>query len=482
MMPAAWFLGVLLLLTGSSRGSLGAQPKGAKAAPPTDRCLLIVETSKSMQRRSDGVLGAVRGLLMSGLNGQFREGGTLGVWTYNEDLYAGRFPLQTWSFAAQKDITQRTLAFLKSQKYQKEANFHKVAPLLSSVIKDSELITVILISTGDHEVRGTGFDDRINTAYRRWSSQQQEARMPFVTVLRARRGQIAGCTVNTPPWPVEMPRLPEETNQAAVVQAKLTEALRKPQTSSVPPLIVSGKKLQAEQASKPKPEPAAPKPTAPPTVAALAATNEAVAVMPPDKASPPPEPPKAEPAPALSTQPVPETSQKPVPEQAAVSAPKTSDVKGPETKMVEAPPAKLEVGSPLPAPKPKPESATVEQPKAPPVPEVKGQPAPIPPLTNAAAPAPVTVAPAAAPVVVAAEPTNAGAASLAPPRASRPAPPPQSGTATPTGSLLPKRTIWIGAALLAVVLFGVGVLLLRRARTAPQGSLITRSLEREKEP
>jgi LPS O-antigen subunit length determinant protein (WzzB/FepE family) len=58
----------------------------------------------------------------------------------------------------------------------------------------------------------------------------------------------------------------------------------------------------------------------------------------------------------------------------------------------------------------------------------------------------------------------------------------QSGTATPTGSLLPNRTIWIGAALLAVVVFGVGVLLLRRARTAPQSSLITRSLEREKEP
>src|ERR1019366_5404819 len=118
---------------------------------------------------------------------------------FNEELYTGRFPLQPWSSSAQKDITQRALTFLKGQKYEKQANFDKVAPTLSRVIKDSELITVILISSGDGRIRGTPFDDQLNEAYRQWHAQQQKARMPFVTVLRARRGQAIRCVVNTPP-------------------------------------------------------------------------------------------------------------------------------------------------------------------------------------------------------------------------------------------------------------------------------------------
>ena len=58
-----WLLAGLLFLGGMSASSLGAQPSAAKAPPASDRCLLVVEMSKAMQRRSDGVLTAVRGAL-----------------------------------------------------------------------------------------------------------------------------------------------------------------------------------------------------------------------------------------------------------------------------------------------------------------------------------------------------------------------------------------------------------------------------------
>src|SRR5208283_4941007 len=102
----------LLLLAGLTPCPVCAQLDAGKAAPPSHRCLLIVETSKSMLRRTNAVHRAVQELLASGLNGQLLAGDTLGVWTFNEDLYAGRFPLQTWSPQAQKDITLRTLTFL----------------------------------------------------------------------------------------------------------------------------------------------------------------------------------------------------------------------------------------------------------------------------------------------------------------------------------------------------------------------------------
>src|SRR5882724_1036018 len=69
----------------------------APAAPHSSRYLLIVETSRSMQRRTQGTLDAVRTLLASGMGGQMRRGDTLGVWTFNDQLYAGSFPLQTVS-------------------------------------------------------------------------------------------------------------------------------------------------------------------------------------------------------------------------------------------------------------------------------------------------------------------------------------------------------------------------------------------------
>ncbi len=457
-----WLLGVLLLLAGSSRGSLGAQPNAAKAAPASDRCLLIVETSKAMQRRSDAVLGAVRGLLMSGLNDQLRDGSTLGVWTYNEDLYAGRFPLQTWSSSAREDITQRTLSFLKRQKYEKQANFHKVAPALGGVIKDSELITVVLISSGDHEVRGTPFDDRINAAYRRWGDQQQKARMPFVTVFCARKGQIADYVVNTPPWPVEMPRLPPETNITEVVQAKLVEAVRKAQTSSVPPLIVSGKKPRPEQASTPKPEPPIAKPEAPPPVTAV--TNEPVAVKPPDKTSPPAELAKAEPAPVGPAKPAVEASPKPGPAPVEVPNPKAGEVKALEPKPVESTPAKSEAAPPPPAPKPAPEPSAVLP--------VNTQPVPATPVTNGAAPA-------AVPSLTGAQRATSSPATGAPAPSARPAPGAQTATATPASSLVRGRNMGVGVIVFVVV---VGLLLWRRSRAARGTSLITRSFERKNNP
>jgi hypothetical protein len=42
--------------------------------------------------------------------------------------------------------------------------------------------------------------------------------------------------------------------------------------------------------------------------------------------------------------------------------------------------------------------------------------------------------------------------------------------------------IWIAGVVLAGVMFGFALLLLRRSRATPHASLITRSLDREKRP
>src|SRR6266446_5457929 len=91
-----------IVLLALSFGQLWAQTNTAKPSARSNRFLLIVDTSRVMERRADATLRVVQGLLVSAMNGQFRRGDTFGIWTFNEELYAGRFPLQQWSAETQK--------------------------------------------------------------------------------------------------------------------------------------------------------------------------------------------------------------------------------------------------------------------------------------------------------------------------------------------------------------------------------------------
>jgi len=510
----------LLLLAGLAPRPVCAQPNAAKAAPPSHRCLLIVETSKSMQRRTNAVRGAVQELLASGLNGQLQAGDTLGMWTFDEDLYAGRFPLQTWSPQAQKDITLRTLTFLGAQKYEKQASFDKVLPALGHVIRDSEFITVILITSGDDKIQGTPFDGGINEFYQRSRDQQKKKRMPFVTVLRAKNGHLAEYVVNTPPWPLRMPLLTPEARSAETAQSDLPEVARKTPTPAVPPLIISEKKPQVEQTPAPKSELAATKVEAPPTVGVAITTNEPVQAKPPEPAAPPagvvkvePSPPPVPdmsvtasaptpaPAPAPVAQPkaeapaappgevaraasppplpdVPGTASAPTPApaQAPIAQPKAEMTSAPEAKPVEPVPAKPEAAPPPPpVPAPKPESATSGEPKPTPAPQVATVAASAPSAAHEDAPGVATNSPAAQAAPSAPPP-------LAPRPSSLPPPPLQNAPAVPAGTLTSHLNIWIAGFVLAAVAAVSALLLIRRSRAVPQGSLITRSFEREKKP
>src|SRR5256885_2136671 len=94
-------------------------PTTGSRAPPTS--LLIVETSRAMEKRTINLARALDRLLGSGMQGQIRSGDTLGVWTYNDELHAGDFPLQTWSADSQKQITSTVLKFVAAQKFNKQA-------------------------------------------------------------------------------------------------------------------------------------------------------------------------------------------------------------------------------------------------------------------------------------------------------------------------------------------------------------------------
>src|SRR5262245_56667807 len=106
------------------------QTNTPKYGTVSSRFLLIVETSRPMTRRSAATSKTVASLLYSGFSHQIKQGDTLGVWTYNQQLYAGRMPLQRWSTPLQHEIVSDTLDFFKGQKYEKQPVFSSVRPAL----------------------------------------------------------------------------------------------------------------------------------------------------------------------------------------------------------------------------------------------------------------------------------------------------------------------------------------------------------------
>jgi hypothetical protein len=221
------------------------QTNNATVKYPANRYLLVVETSRSMQRRAGAMVQAVRDLLSSALANQARRGDTLGIWTFNEDVFAGLLPLQQWSPEAQKSVSDRVVGFLSAQKLEKRARFDKLVPALTRVVRNSPFITVVLVCVGEEEIHGTAFDQRINEFFQTWRSQQQDAGKPFVVVLRGQNGRFVDCSMNPSPWPAELPALPKELFIPVPLQHSLAVEPRKPATSAVPPLIISGRKRES---------------------------------------------------------------------------------------------------------------------------------------------------------------------------------------------------------------------------------------------
>jgi len=238
---AAILVGLAICASGSL---LNAQTDGPGLVYPANRYLVVVETSRAMQRHTNALAQIVRRLVGSNIAAQAHGGDTLGFWTYNEDVYTGVVPLQRWSKGSSAEIADRIDGFLKAQPFEKLARLDKVIPPADRLNKHSQFITVILICLGDQDVQGTPFDGKINQFFRSWRNKEQDAGAPFVIALRGQAGTFVDCTLNPSPWPVDLPALPKEllTPVKPIEPVAAATVTNKPHAAAVPPLIVSGHK------------------------------------------------------------------------------------------------------------------------------------------------------------------------------------------------------------------------------------------------
>lgn len=404
----AFLLFAAMLQTGVRAEDAAPKP------PPSNRYLFVVDTSRSMSGRAEAVQKAVAELLVSGMNGQLRPGDTFGVWTFNEELYAGQFPLQRWSAETARKSTAATLIFLQGQKFEKQARLEKVLPALQRVIKESEFLTVILITDGSGKIEGTPFDESINAFFREWRREQAKAQMPVLVALRANRGALTHHTVAAAPWPLELPPLPAELLAAHAPKPKPPAPPAPPPPAIGEPLILSGKKAEpvadtpAETTAEPVERPAS-IPTSP---------------------DPSPVQPVIAPEP-LRLAPEAPTGAEPAPAQGEPIVAPTVAIPGAS---VETPAALTD----------SPRAGDTPKPAAPAVPEEPSAPASDSEST-----------PLLAPV--------------------------QPAVTSPSESLFSRKSVWIGLSAVVVVVLALMLVLYRRSHSSAHASLITRSLDRDKQ-
>ncbi len=233
---------VCFLATSSFAPKLFAQnkpsPAPVAASVPPNRFLFIVDTSSSMERHARDVQQMLVNLLSSGASGQLHRGDTLGVWTFNVDVYTGNLPLQRWIPEDWWQIASRTAEFLQQQHYGKKSHLDKALADMYEVITNSDIITVFLVSNGEGKMRGTPFDTEINAAYKESLKEMKKDRMPIVTVLQAKNGKIIRYTVNALPWPVVVPELPIAIRKvhAPPIQSAAAAIPQNPAPVTQPPL------------------------------------------------------------------------------------------------------------------------------------------------------------------------------------------------------------------------------------------------------
>ena len=251
--------------------ALRAQPAAKKVG---NRFLLIFDTSSDMKKRLPAVQKALNKMLAAGTNEQLHLGDSIGVWTFDQDLHTGRFPLQSWMPENAPIIASNITKFIRKQHYSKKTDFDALQPLLNQVVQGSERLTVLIFCDGKGEIHGTPYDPGINQVFQQRQSERQKEWLPIVVGLRSQRGQYVGCMVSFPPQPVSLPEFPPlpEIAQTPVADASAPPGL--PQ-SNVLSLIIVGTTI-TNQVPPPQPKPA------PMTVTSTPAPAVANEVRPPD--------------------------------------------------------------------------------------------------------------------------------------------------------------------------------------------------------
>jgi hypothetical protein len=264
-------------------------PAQPSASSVDSRYLLVFDTSSAMKSRVPATQYVVERLFLSMMNGQFQPGDSVGVWAFDRKLRKGEFPLLRWLPQNAATIASDITNFVRLQRYSKSTRFDVIMPEINSLVQDSQRLTVLIFCDGDGEIKGTPYDNAINTILKQNERALSKSDETFIVVLRAQLGRYIGYTINSSAIGVnlpEFPPLPAPPQPVAPVQINPPPPPRAPSPPPViraTPLIIIGTNvgtnpipLVPPRAVLPNPPPARVESNPPPPAESLSNSTNAI--------------------------------------------------------------------------------------------------------------------------------------------------------------------------------------------------------------
>ena len=286
--PLAGWARVLTVLCAGVLWSFSAAAQPA-ADTVNSRFLLIFDTSSAMKPRIPATQYAVERLFLSMMNRQLHAQDDIGVWTFDRELRAGEFPLRRWVPLEAATIASDITNFVRLHRYSKSTRFDAIIPAVNNLVQNSPRLTVLIFCDGAGQIKGTPYDEAINSLLKQNADALETAKAAFIIVLRGQSGQYTGYSVNSSAVGVdfpEFPPLPAPPQSAAppqintpVTPAPVPAPAPRP-VVKLPPLVIVGTNVSTNplppipaKTTTPNPPPARVESSPPPAESLPHSTN-----------------------------------------------------------------------------------------------------------------------------------------------------------------------------------------------------------------
>jgi hypothetical protein len=217
----------------SASGPTGGTARAASNAPAasSQKFLFVVDIGASMREIDTGTRQVLFDLIYSGIGGQMKKGDTFGIWTYNEQVVAGKFPMLTWDPEREHVVALASAGskFLQAQKCEGKSVPQLALARVASIVRNVKDVNVLLITDGKTPLLQTAFDHQVNPVYEQRKRECEKAKKPLITTFIARAGAVTNASVilagepilippPSPPQPkiaAQQPKSPTATGQVA---------------------------------------------------------------------------------------------------------------------------------------------------------------------------------------------------------------------------------------------------------------------------
>ena len=249
--------GLLIFLAGASCawGALTVAPRKGQEG---NRFLFIVDTSSSMKRLEHSGRQIVFDLVNSGIEGRMRPGDTFGIWTFDNDVKAGVFPVQTWSPEKSTDMATQVARFLKEQDARRGSRLDGAITNAERIIKSVKDLDLVIVTSAATRFKPDDTWAMLLQNYKGRIDEAKKGNKAMLVTLAGRSGQIRQATITLQGERLQLAAPPE---RRPAPMAKAAPALEPPPKPLRDPIIMRGSpnaKPIEEIPTKFTPHPAAP--------------------------------------------------------------------------------------------------------------------------------------------------------------------------------------------------------------------------------